>query len=75
MPLFNITIDMSFEEESEIYEIEEKVYNACQLLFDNFENITIKINRDKTFEIDGYQKTTTDYSIKQVNMQENKYDF
>lgn len=75
MPLFNITIDMSFEEESEIYEIEEKVYNACQLLFDNFENITIKINRDKTFEIDGYQKTTTEYSIKQVNIQENKYDF
>lgn len=75
MPLFNITIDMSFEEESEIYEIEEKVYNACQLLFDNFENITIKINRDKTFEIDGYQKTTTEYSIKHVNIQENKYDF
>jgi len=75
MPTFNITIDMSFDDELEMYEMEEKLYNACQLIFDNFENINVKINRDKVFEMDGYQKTTTEYSLKQINISENKYDF
>lgn len=72
---YNVQITMSFDSEDEMYLMEEKVYNACQLIFDNFENITVKITKDLTFEIDGYQKTTTEYSIKEVNTQENKYDF
>lgn len=65
---YNIIIDMSFDSEMEMYEMEEKVYNACQLIFDNFENITVKITKDSTFEISGYQKTTTEYSVKQTNV-------
>ena len=38
---FNITIDMSFDSDMEMFEMEEKVYNACQLIFDNFENIKV----------------------------------
>lgn len=72
---FNITISMSFDEDAEMYQMEEKVYNACQLIFDNFENIIVKINKDTTFEIEGYQKTTTEYSIKEVNVDDSKYDF
>jgi hypothetical protein len=72
---FSITIDMSFESELEMVEMEEKVYNACQLIFDNFDNINVKINKDFTIEIDGYQRTINEYSIKQVNIDENKYDF
>ena len=51
---FNITIDMSFDSDMEMFEMEEKVYNACQLIFDNFENIKVKITKDMTIEIDGY---------------------
>lgn len=72
---FNITIEMSFDSDKDMYEMEENVYDACQLLFDNFENIKVKITKDTTMEIDGYQKTITEYSIKQVNTNENKYDF
>ena len=72
---YSITIDMSFESELEMVEMEEKVYNACQLIFDNFDNINVKINKDFTIEIDGYQRTINEYSIKQVNIDENKYDF
>ena len=72
---FNITIEMGFDSDMEMYEMEEKVYNACQLIFDNFENIQVKITKDMTIEIDGYQKTTTEYSVKEVNMNINKYDF
>jgi hypothetical protein len=72
---YNIVIDMDFDSDLEFYEIEEKIYDACQKIFDNFENITIKINKDNLFEIDGYQKTTTEYSVKQVNINNNKYDF
>ena len=72
---YNITISMSFDDDMEMYQMEEKVYNACQLIFDNFENIVIKINKDTTFEMDGYQKTTTEYSMKQVNVDDSKYDF
>lgn len=71
---YNITIEMSFDEEIEICDMEKKVYDSCQLIFDNFENINIKITKDTIFEIDGYQKTTTEYSTKQVNMNI-KYDF
>lgn len=74
MSQYNILISMSFDSEDEMYLMEEKVYNACQLIFDNFENISIKITKDSTFEIDGYQKTTTEYSVKEVNMN-TKYDF
>lgn len=66
---------MSFDDDMEMYQMEEKVYNACQLIFDNFENIVIKINKDTTFEMEGYQKTTTEYSMKQVNVDDSKYDF
>jgi hypothetical protein len=66
---------MNFSDESEMYEIEEKLYNACQLIFDNFENITIKITKDNIFEIDGYQKIITESSVKQVNIKNDKYDF
>jgi hypothetical protein len=72
---YNISISMSFDDDMEMYEMEEKVYNACQLLFDNFENIIIKINKDTTFEMDGYQKTTSEYSLKEVNVNDSKYDF
>ena len=72
---FNITISMSFDDDMEMYQMEEKVYNACQLLFDNFENVIVKINKDTTFEMDGYQKTTSEYSLKEVNINESKYDF
>jgi len=72
---FNITIEMGFDSDMEMYEMEEKVYNACQLIFDNFENIQVKITKDMTIEIDGYQKTTTEYSVKEVNMDIKKYDF
>lgn len=74
MSRYNITIDINFESEAEMYEIEEKIYNASQLIFDNFENIIVKINRDTQFEMDGYQKTTSEYSVKQVNIT-NQYDF
>ena len=74
MSRYTITIDINFESESEMYESEEKIYNASELIFDNFENIIIKVNKDMFFEIDGYQKTTSEYSIKQVNIT-NKYDF
>jgi hypothetical protein len=66
---------MSFQSDLEMVEMEEKVYNACQLIFDNFDNINVKINKDFTIEIDGYQRTINEYSIKQVNIDENKYDF
>lgn len=72
---YSITIDMSFQSDLEMVEMEEKVYNACQLIFDNFDNINVKINKDFTIEIDGYQRTINEYSIKQVNIDENKYDF
>ena len=72
---FNITISMSFDDDMEMYQMEEKVYNACQLLFDNFENVIVKINKDTTFEMDGYQKTTSEYSLKEVNINDSKYDF
>ena len=71
---YNITIEMSFDDDIEICDMETKVYDACQVLFDNFENINVKITKDMTIEIDGYQKTTTEYSAKQVNMNI-KYDF
>lgn len=72
---YNIIIDISSDEEIEMCDMEKKVYDACQIIFDNFENITIKINKDEIFEVDGYQKTTTEYSIKQVNVDKDKYDF
>jgi len=72
---YNIIIDISSDEEIEMCDMEKKVYDACQSIFDNFENITIKINKDEIFEVDGYQKTTTEYSIKQVNVDKDKYDF
>lgn len=74
---YNIIIDMSFDSEDEMCDMEQKVYDACQSLFDNFENITIKISKDTTFEIDSYQKTTTEYSVKHVdgNNHNDNYDF
>lgn len=71
---YNIIIDMSFDSEDDMADMEKKVYDACQSLFDNFENITIKISKDETFEIDSYQKTTTEYSVKHVGGNEG-YDF
>jgi hypothetical protein len=46
---------MSFDSDLEIYEMETKIYDACQIIFDNFENITDRINKDSTFVIDVYQ--------------------
>ena len=72
---YNIVIDMSFYSDLEFYEMETKIYDACQIIFDNFENINIRINKDNTFMIDGYQKTTTECSVKQVKVDNDKYDF
>ena len=72
---YSINIDISISNELELYEMEEKLYDSCQLIFNNFENITIKINRESSFEIDGYTKSVTEQSIKEVNITKDKYDF
>lgn len=75
MAIFNITINISFDDEKQFYEIEEKINSACQLIYDNFENVVVKVSRDETFNMDGYQKTVTEDSIRSVNINEKKYDF
>jgi hypothetical protein len=75
MAQFNINVNMHFDSNEEMNEIENRVYLACQEIFNNFNNITVRITSDSTKEEIGYQKTISEHSIKEVNVDKNTYDF
>lgn len=76
MTNYSVSIDFSFDSDLELYEIEEKVNEYCSELFSNFKNIIIRINRDTTFEMEGYQKSISETSTRQINVEnENNFDF
>lgn len=75
MSQYNININMHFDSNDEMEIIENKVYEACQDLFNNFQNITVRITSDLTKEEEGYQKTISEHSIKEVNISKSVWDF
>ena len=66
---------MSTDEEEELEVIEQILYKNCKKLIDNYQNISIRIDRNID-EIKGnYRKSITETSTKLINIDNDKFDF
>lgn len=77
MAKYSISIEMLFDNDTiDISDMEKLVDEKLQEVFDTFENITIKINRDTENNIDDSYRTSNESITKYVNMDTNeRYDF
>lgn len=75
MNRYSILVDMYFNSEKTMEEMEQDLYENLQSVFSNYKNITVKINRDYDENLPDRQRNLSETSIKIVNCEENKYDF
>ncbi len=77
MAKYSISIEMLFDDDNmDINDMEKLVDEKLQEVFNTFENITIKINRDTESNLCDSYRTSNESITKYVNMDTNeKYDF
>lgn len=72
---YTISINMFFQDDSDISDMEKLIGEKCQSLFDTFENINLKITKDTEQIEEGFIKTSTETITKDINTNQSAQEF
>jgi hypothetical protein len=75
MSKYSIFLDMFFESDEQFNDVQNKIYDSCKDIFDNFSNITIKITKETDSYQQDYQYNSTETTTRHIKLTDDKYDF